>query len=81
MKKILITGSMAYDVLLGADTSFTDGMDLSGDNVTAIFLASRFARHHGGTGANIAWGMMLLGGAAELVSPVGADGAEYCALL
>jgi adenosine kinase len=82
MKKILITGSTAYDVLLGYDGSFADAIDpKSIKNLSVSFFSPHYARHHGGTGANIAWTLRLLGGSPLLVSTVGADGGEYAALL
>jgi adenosine kinase len=79
--KILVNGSMAYDVLLGYDSAFRDGLDLKQDKITAIFLTSHYARHHGGTAANIAWGLNLLGVDSLMVSTVGSDGAPYKELL
>lgn len=79
--RILVNGSTAYDVLLGYDGAFRDGLDLSQDTMTAIYLTSHFARHHGGTAANIAWGLNLLGGNPLMVSTVGSDGGPYKQLL
>lgn len=79
--KILVTGSTAYDVLLSCDTPFRDGIDLTQEAMTAIFLTSQYARHHGGTAANIAWNLHLLGGDPLMVSTVGSDGGPYMALL
>ncbi len=45
------------------------------------YLAQRFRKHHGGTGANIAWNLGLLGLKPVLVSTVGNDGGEYLAVL
>ncbi len=79
---ILVTGSTAYDVLLGYDGSFADAIDAGSlDTLSVSFFSPRFAKHHGGTGANIAWNIKLLGGDPLLVSTVGSDGAEYKALL
>jgi adenosine kinase len=82
VKRILITGSVAYDLMLGFDGSFADavkGKDLS--QLSVSFFSPRFARHHGGTGANIAWHVRMLGGEPLLVSTVGEDGSPYLALL
>jgi adenosine kinase len=45
------------------------------------FVTERFARHHGGTGANIAWNLRLLNQDPLLVATVGNDGGAYTALL
>lgn len=79
--KILVNGTTAYDVLLSSDGVFRDGLDLSQESMTAIFLTSHFARHHGGTAANIAWNLQLLGATPLMVSTVGSDGGPYKELL
>ncbi|MDD5026817.1 MAG: carbohydrate kinase family protein [Candidatus Peribacteraceae bacterium] len=81
-RRILITGSVAYDVLLGYEGSFADAIDpKSLQNLSLSFFSPRFARHHGGTAANIAWNLKLLGGDPFVVSAVGTDGGSYKALL
>ena len=79
--RILVTGSTAYDLLLGYDGSFRDSLHESSDAMTAIYLTSHFAKHHGGTAANIAWNLSLLGSNPLMVSTVGRDGAPYKTLL
>jgi len=82
MSRILVTGSTAYDLLLNSDGSFADGIsDQDLDSLSVAFLAQRFARHHGGTGANIAWNLNLLNQNPLLVSTVGSDGGSYCSLM
>lgn len=82
MKKILITGSIAYDVLLSYEGSFADAIDPKNmQNLSLSFFSPRFARHHGGTAANIAWNLKLLGGEPLVVGTVGSDGGAYRALL
>lgn len=81
-RKILITGSIAYDLLLGYEGSFADAIKgESIDRLSVSFFAPHLERHHGGTGANIAWNLRLLGGDPLLVGTVGTDGGSYCALL
>jgi len=80
--RVLITGSIAYDVLLGYEGSFVDAIDpKSLQNLSLSFFSPHFARHHGGTAANIAWNLKLLGGDPLIVGTVGSDGGEYKALL
>ncbi len=82
MKKILITGSIAYDVLLGYDGSFADAISSSGiEKLSVSFFSPHFARHHGGTAANIGWNLKFLGGEPLIVGTVGQDGGEYLALM
>lgn len=80
--RILVTGSIAYDVLLGYDGSFQGA--LAGQNLASLsvsFFAPHYARHHGGTGANIAWNLNLLRQSPLLLGTVGSDGGAYVALL
>lgn len=80
--KILVTGSAAYDVLLGYDGSFADAVDSESlDSLSVSFFSPHYAKHHGGTGANIAWGLNLLGSDPLLVTTIGNDGHEYRQLL
>ncbi|TSC58914.1 MAG: adenosine kinase [Candidatus Peregrinibacteria bacterium Greene0416_19] len=82
MKKILVTGSIAYDVLLGYDGSFADAIDPSDlDHLSVSFFSPHYARHHGGTAANIAWNLRLLLQEPLLVGTVGSDGGSYLALM
>jgi len=81
-KRILVTGSIAYDVLLGYEGSFPDAIDPEAiGRLSVSFFSPHFARHHGGTGANIAWNLKLLGSDPLLVATVGSDGGEYISLL
>lgn len=78
----MITGSIAYDLLLSYEGSFADalkGKDV--DRLSVSFFAPHLERHHGGTGSNIAWNLRLLGGDPLLVGTVGTDGGAYCALM
>jgi len=82
MKKILVTGSAAYDFLLSHEGSFADGIasqQLS--SLSVAFLAQHMVRHHGGTGVNIAWNLNLLEEQPLLITTVGQDGGEYRTLL
>ena len=82
MKQILVTGSIAYDVMLQYAGSFTDalkGTDL--ETLSVSFFSPHYAKHHGGTGANISWNLRLLNQEPLLVGTVGQDGGEYLALL
>jgi len=81
-KRILITGSIAYDLLLSYEGSFADAIKGGSiDRLSVSFFAPHLKRHRGGTGSNIAWNLRLLGGNPLLVGTVGTDGGEYCALM
>lgn len=79
--KILVTGSIAYDILLSHDGAFRDAFDGDIDQLSAAFVTPHLRKHHGGTGANIAWNLRLLHRDPLLVGAVGIDGGEYLALL
>jgi adenosine kinase len=80
--KILVTGSIAYDLLLRYDGSFPDAIDPTHlSELSLAFVTHHFARHHGGTAANIAWNLKLLRQESLLVGTVGHDGGSYTALL
>jgi adenosine kinase len=82
MKTIAITGSIAYDIMLGYDGSFADalkGADV--DSLSVSFFSPRYVRHHGGTGANIAWNLKLLNQDPLLLGTAGNDGREYVGLM
>lgn len=80
--KFLVHGSIAIDLFVGYDGSFTDAIDPKAlDTLSVSFFSPRYERHHGGTGANIAWNIRLLGDDPLLVGTVGYDGGEYLALL
>lgn len=82
MKRVLITGSIAYDILLGYEGSFADAIDpKSLKHLSLSFFSPRYTRHHGGTAANIAWNLRLLGADPLIVGVVGVDGGSYKALL
>ena len=82
MKKVLVTGSAAYDFLLNHEGSFADGIATQPLSALSVaFVAQHMVRHHGGTGVNIAWNLHLLEEQPLLVTTVGQDGGEYRTLL
>jgi adenosine kinase len=81
-KRILVTGSLAYDLLLNYDGSFAQSLRPDSlESLSVSFFCPHFARHHGGTGVNVAWNLKLLGSDALLVAAVGYDGDEYVDIL
>lgn len=80
--KLLVTGSIAYDVLLHTEGSFVDAIDPEHlSELSMAFVTPRLERHYGGTGANIAWNMRLLNQQPVLVGTVGNDGGAYTTML
>ena len=76
--RIAVAGSIATDHLFTFEGRFADSL-LAGQlsNVSLSFLASDLKIRRGGTGANIAFGMGVLGSKPLLVGAVGKDAAEY----
>ncbi len=78
----LVNGSIAFDLLLSHDGSFLTGIDAKNlEKLSVNYMAQGFKKHHGGTAANMAWNLALLGHTPKIVSAVGFDGKEYLELL
>jgi adenosine kinase len=76
--RIAVTGSIATDHLLTFDGRFVE--QLLPDQLaklSVVFLASDLQIRRGGTGANIAFGMGVLGQTPLLIGSVGKDAADY----
>ena len=80
--RIAVTGSIATDHLMTFAGRFADALlpdQLA--HLSVSFLVEDLEVRRGGTGANIAFAMGLLGAAPVLVGAVGADFADYSAWL
>jgi adenosine kinase len=80
--RIAVAGSIATDHLFSFDGRFVDSL-LPGQlgKVSLSFLASDLQVRRGGTGANIAFGLGMLGARPLLVGAVGRDGTDYLSWL
>src|SRR5882757_3471357 len=77
-----VTGSIATDHLMHFPGRFTEQfVGTALDHISLSFLVDDLVIHRGGVGANIAFGMGVLGQSPVLVGAVGADFAEYRAWL
>ncbi|GAB4547191.1 MAG: carbohydrate kinase family protein [Anaerolineae bacterium] len=82
MKEIVITGAIAYDYLMRFPGKFREQLLLDKlDRISVSLLVDDMARHWGGTGANIAYNMGLLGMKPRLAATAGRDFADYRAWL
>ena len=75
---IVVTGSIAYDYLMRFPGKFKD--HLLADNLHQIsvsFLVDQMTRHWGGTAANIAYNLALMGQKPRLMGAVGKDFSDY----
>jgi adenosine kinase len=76
--RIAVTGSIATDHLLTFDGRFVEQLLPDQlDKLSVVFLASDLQVRRGGTGANIAFGMGVLGEQPLLIGSVGKDAADY----
>lgn len=76
--RIAVAGSIATDHLFTFEGRFADSLLVEQlAKISLSFLASDLQVRRGGTGANIAFGMGVLGHRPLLVGAVGADAGEY----
>ena len=81
-QRVLISGSIAYDTIMVFDGHFKDHILPDRTHMLSVsFLVPRLTRQYGGTGANIAYNVSMLGGDAAVLATVGRDGDEYIARL
>jgi adenosine kinase len=75
---VAVTGSIATDHLMTFPGKFTEQfVEGQMENVSLSFLVDDLVQHRGGAGANMAYGLGLLGLRPILVGAVGSDFAEY----
>ncbi len=75
---ILVTGSLAYDIIMTHDGSFAE--NIVGDkldNLNVAFLINTKEKEFGGCGGNIAYNLGLLGEDVYLIGRAGRDFADY----
>jgi adenosine kinase len=79
---VVVTGSIATDHLMTFPGKFVEQfVEGQMENVSLSFLVDDLVQHRGGAGANMAYGLGLLGLRPILVGAVGSDFAEYEAWL
>jgi adenosine kinase len=80
--RVFVTGSIAYDYIMVFPGRFQDHILPDKMHVLSVsFLVDSLTRRRGGTGANIAYNLGLLGERPILVGAVGDDFAEYRSFL
>lgn len=76
--RIFVTGSIAYDYIMVFPGRFRDHILADKMHVLSVsFLVDSLKRRRGGTGANIAYNLALIGEKPVLVGTVGDDFSEY----
>jgi adenosine kinase len=79
---VVVTGSIATDHLMTFPGRFAEQfVEGQMENVSLSFLVDDLVQHRGGAGANMAYGLGLLGLKPVLVGAVGSDFADYEAWL
>jgi len=75
---VLVTGSLAYDIIMTHDGKFTDHLIVDKlDQLNVAFLIDTKEKEFGGCGGNIAYNLSLLGEDVDLVGRAGRDFADY----
>lgn len=78
MKKVVVTGSVAYDYLMFFGGVFTEHLLVEQlKSLSVSFLVDSLRRERGGTATNIAYTMALLRGRPCVMATVGMDFEEY----
>lgn len=76
--RVFVTGSIAYDYIMVFPGKFQDHILPDKVHVLSVsFLVDSLTRRRGGTGANIAYNLALLGEKPTLVGTVGEDFEDY----
>ena len=76
--RIIVTGSVAFDYLMMFPGAFREHViGEKTDSLSVSFLVDSLKKQHGGTAANIAYTLALLGTRPEVVAAVGEDFADY----
>lgn len=80
--QLTITGSVAFDYLMHFPGRFADALkEEKLEAVSVSFLVQEMTKHRGGTAANIAYTVGLLGGKPQLMATAGKDFGQYRELL
>lgn len=82
-KRILVTGTVAFDHLFSYGAAFLEKLKsaIEADVLSVSFNTQEYEKKFGGTGANIAWNLRLMGSNPLLVASIGKDGGEYVKFL
>ena len=82
MKKIVLTGSLAFDYLMSFPGHFSEVIMADQlENISLSFLVDNMVKQRGGVAANIAYTMTLLGGRPTIMATAGQDFGQYRAWL
>ena len=77
-KRVVVTGSLAYDHILGIPSTFSEQiLDEDTDQFSVSYFMKQFDREFGGTAGNIAFNLSLLGLDSLIVATAGKDIDRY----
>lgn len=77
-RRILVSGSIAYDNIMVFEGKFKDHILPERVHMLSVsFLTPQLKREFGGCAANIGYNLRLLGGEPALLAAVGSDGGDY----
>lgn len=75
---LIITGSIAYDYIMGFPGSFSDHiLPEHNNNINLSFIVNSFAKHRGGTAGNVSYTLGMLETKHKLFSYAGSDFGFY----
>lgn len=79
---LVVTGSIAFDYLMRFPGRFAEALkEEKLEAISVSFLVQEMTKHRGGTAANIAYSIGLLGGRPRLMATAGKDFSDYRAVL
>src|SRR3989338_2050311 len=79
-KRILVSGSLAFDLLLTHEGSFLDALDASAlHHLSVCYNTPHYGRGFGGNAGSTGRAFSLLGQRPDILSAVGADAGDYLA--
>lgn len=74
---LLISGSIAFDTIIQTLGDFRDADTLGHGPMHLSLFSPHIRREYGGTAANIAYNLALLGKKPHIIGSIGTDGIEY----
>jgi len=78
-RSVLVSGSIAYDRIMNFPGRFRDHIMPDKIHILNVcFSIEKLAEHFGGTGANIAYNLGLLGADTTIIGALGQDADSYC---